>query len=630
MPTATQSFATTRNGLAPARVSPSIGRWYLVFARHRSIIATGVIVCALLGVVAGVWVWRSYAASATVIFTRIRPEVLIEPKIRINTTEDGGASAAGGLGAGQRVDLSSRANTLVALGKSPAIAEQVVKDLGSELPEGLRDPSRLAGSVEIRLVPRSEAFEVTARAAQADLAAAIANAWAARFVEHINRLYGSAARSQPGVDAERTSAKAEYDRLQEQLIAFTTTDTLEQLNRQISDKQQMLDVLANARKEAISAAVSKETEGRSAMLSAYLAADANVELTVFKKEQAAKMAVFDTYLDELAGGRQEVFQSEYGAVRQRLKNNYALRLQLDRLDQDARALLTQLENSTGDSATNDLTITLLKAQVFAAGTGLPANLQLNLGAPGSGGARTTRAEETREVRTLVASIQSKTKQVEADIQRDASSLVSGSLVVRGLEAAGTNVLANSSDVEARALKLYNELTTLGPLTRATRATGQQDSELRREARARALQLGGQLDTITAFSAPDSPFLQSMDKIQAELRNLAAEKERLLGRRQALVQARDLAMEKFTLASRKAAELALSSGLESAEVSVGSAATVPARSQALQAIAFALGGAVAGLVFSLLGVVAMEFLRSVRETARRLDHAESIEPVAAPG
>ncbi len=198
-------------------------------------------------------------------------------------------------------------------------------------------------------------IRITARADSPEKAAAIANAWAEAYVQQTNLLYGQVPTDLvASVQSELTSAQAAYAQAQSNLEAFIAENQLSQLDRQITEKQQIINSLQTGKQTAIQTFVDEELEARRQIISAYINAQASNRLLAFNKEQAAKQSMISTLIDAESNNRLKAIQADQDA-RQQLFSQVTqaeLENQLMALskDQDLRRKLftqyvqTQLDN----------------------------------------------------------------------------------------------------------------------------------------------------------------------------------------------------------------------------------------------------------------------------------------------
>ncbi|MFN3979730.1 MAG: hypothetical protein ACK4SA_05010, partial [Caldilinea sp.] len=404
----------------------------ILIAWRREILATTVVGALLAAaLVLGMRVFQSpvYQASSTVAIVRTSSNVSFDQNFQTILTDQSLTTAA-------RADVlvTTRRAALVGLVRSGAVAEAVASTLDSSFVEEERLPWRLMEQIGAAAVvaPGSRAegdlIQITASADTPEKAAALANAWAYAYVEHVNRLYGEVPEQLvASVHNELRQAQADFDAAQRNLEAFISENEISRLDRQIAEKQQIITSLQagkqtaiqtiideelTARRQVISAyinalssnrllAFNKEQETKRAMIAALIDADASNRLAAFQKDQEARRKLFDQYVQAemenralaLATDQDQrrkvfeayaaadtrskvtVFNEQVDARLQALAQSYETRQNLERLLADARSLLAQArEAGDAGAATNALALLLLKTQVFNTAAAAPASI----------------------------------------------------------------------------------------------------------------------------------------------------------------------------------------------------------------------------------------------------------------
>lgn len=286
----------------------------------------------------------TYEATAAVVITQSRSELSLVPEFK--TTAEGLPTNA-----------DARRNALIGLVKNPTIAAEVLASLGDALPPELRDASSLIEVVEG--TGTGDLISISVRAQDPTVAMTIANAWGAKYEQHINQLYGVIVESAEAIERQATRAKADYDTAQDALVAFTSGNRIAELELAIGETQQVITTTAQAQVDS--------------------------RLAVFTEEHTERIAT--------------------------LASMHDTRLRLGKLLADAHALETQLA-SGGDGATasNDLALTLLKAQVFASSSDIPALLQVQ-----TSPTDTPASAQVADVQAMVAAIEARMADLDAAI-----------------------------------------------------------------------------------------------------------------------------------------------------------------------------------------------------------------------
>ena len=364
-----------------------------------------------------------YEAVAGVVVVKEKVDLVIEPKYETLSEED--------LSTRQGVDAATRREAFSALVKNGAIAVRVIEQLGEALAVGERDVGRLLGMVTGRIRPKSDLIEIRVRSQDPDKAALIANSWGKEYERYVNAIYSGAPESYAGMKQQSESAKATYDKAEVALTAFIAQNRIDDLNRQIEEKEEIIASLQSGRQTAVKTVIHEQMKAQTQIIAAYLDAEATNRLVVFSeeqqakrelisrlidaetdahlvafekdrearselfvqyvdaeienrlralaKEQEAKSQLFSAYVDADTRAKETVFKAQVEARVQTLAGYYQTRLKLEQLLADAKALKAQAEQGgEAGSASNSLAILLLKAEAYASSAELPGNLQIQL------------------------------------------------------------------------------------------------------------------------------------------------------------------------------------------------------------------------------------------------------------
>lgn len=321
------------------------------------------------------WLWQSrqpalYAASTDVVIARLTSRIALDE--RITTSEET-----------QQGGVASWRASLVQLARSPAIADAIFAELHDQLPadwtaQGLLDAVTVDNPPGPDARTYSDIIRITVKTRDPALSALIANAWARRFVDHVNQVYGQVpADTLAVVQSELDGAHTVYLQAEEALQAFIAESQADSLQRQIDEKQAMREEFQ---------------KGRDALLT------------------AAAISV--------NGVISSTIQDNLAALTQLHSQRRLTQVQLSQ----ARNLATQLgQADPAASASNLLALQLLKAQVFAlpmTSTDQPFAVDLNL--------PTLTADAGAlafDARTLVATLEGYAAQLDAEI-----AAVSGTLL----------------------------------------------------------------------------------------------------------------------------------------------------------------------------------------------------------
>ena len=205
-------------------------RWKLVIgiALVVTILAVGIV--ALLP--------PAFRARALVATTREKTRVSLGTSIQTLSEDD----------LDPEIDRTRRLTTFVAMVPNPLIAQQVLDEIGSLLPEDVQSVSVLLGMVEGSIVKDSDAIAIDVTHSDPQVAALLANAWARAHVGHVNRTYsGDAGEAFGIVRAEAESARAVYGEAQSALADLLRDERFDVLGRRLAEVQALLQGLSDAR-----------------------------------------------------------------------------------------------------------------------------------------------------------------------------------------------------------------------------------------------------------------------------------------------------------------------------------------------------------------------------------------------
>ena len=202
-----------------------------VIMRGWKLIAAAALIAALAAAVVSFSMSPVYEARAGVIISRVRSQVVFEPSMM--TLSDEKLS-------GLRVDTKARQNTLVALGRSPAVEAEVIRRLGDALsPEEQRAGGLLENGIKVE-VAKGELIEIRYRDKDPARAALIANIWAEEYEHYVNKLYGSSGEDTASIEMRLTAAREKYEVAEADLLAFVGANKITELKSEIGSKKASL------------------------------------------------------------------------------------------------------------------------------------------------------------------------------------------------------------------------------------------------------------------------------------------------------------------------------------------------------------------------------------------------------
>jgi uncharacterized protein involved in exopolysaccharide biosynthesis len=262
--------------------------------------------------------------------------------------------------------------TYVQLVKNPAIAEAVLEELGDRLDPARRNTGSLLDMVNGNLAEKSDAIEIIVRNRDPVLARDIANAWAKAYVDQVNAIYGSGVSQEPfnSIQSQTEAARGEYDKAQADLEAFLAESRTAQYERQIAERESIVDSLSQ---------VIQMTAG-----------------TIISNTMASQLTVFNENIGNLSTQLADVYNES------RRANQMLL---------DARNMRDQVQQGgPGAVSSNALALVLLKSQVFATNEGA-ANLIVQ-----TSPITTTSQEMLTDLDSLIATLENRRTDLEGQVK----------------------------------------------------------------------------------------------------------------------------------------------------------------------------------------------------------------------
>lgn len=204
---------------APSLVSEVNLAHYLELLRRRwfLLVIGGVLGAALMFLYSTLQPPR-YAANADIAIVRSGTVVNFTPTLR--TISDTDPNALG-------LEQVTRRRSLLAIGSSPALAQQVINELGAQLPEGLQDATRLTRRMMVE--GDGDLIQIKMTADSPELAALVVNAWAKHYIARVNELFGEASVTANDFQAQAEVAKQDYALKQRAVEAYVGASPIPQL-----------------------------------------------------------------------------------------------------------------------------------------------------------------------------------------------------------------------------------------------------------------------------------------------------------------------------------------------------------------------------------------------------------------
>ena len=344
------------------------------------LVTVGVIVLTAVGVL----LYRQltppvYEANATAAIVRTSTDVRFDDRFTTSSDQP------------DNLDVNSRRTALVALVKSGSIAQQVIDELGDQLPLKLQNPARLLDAVTAEMATatgragQSDLIQISVKAESPELAAAIANAWAKAYVQQVNSIYGQVPDDMLGsVEAQLVEAQAAYDKAQANLETFLATSQLEALDTTSQDViSHTLTILQQGKVNALNAYMNSLVSSYGSIVQTYVTAQADNQTLPFIKEQEGQRARVAAYLDAYNAAQVDTFTEQNDRLRTELRMYYDQWLRTNSLLAAARTLQDQVASSaSGDTlAGSALALQVLNLQMVNAAATTPPQTEHRLSHP---------------------------------------------------------------------------------------------------------------------------------------------------------------------------------------------------------------------------------------------------------
>ena len=233
-------------------IAKEIGKLIEVLIRQWQLIVSIVLVCVIVAGVVSITSPKNYQASALVASIKVVSSVSFGSTIETMSEEQLLTSGGAGL-----VDRRARLQSYVQLVESPAVAQQVLDELGAQFPDANLSVSSLLSAVSGSLVSGSDSIMITVVYNDPELAAIIANTWASAYVNQVNDIYSEkgAAESYAAVLRQMEKSDETYQQAQRDLEAFLAESQVAELERRITEQEAIVEDLSAARNSILTQAV---------------------------------------------------------------------------------------------------------------------------------------------------------------------------------------------------------------------------------------------------------------------------------------------------------------------------------------------------------------------------------------
>jgi succinoglycan biosynthesis transport protein ExoP len=199
-----------------------------------------------------------YEAEAGIAIVPTRTDVEFTSRI-VTLSEDELGSGA--------MNWYARRDAFLALATSNDVAVLALDELHSQ--PGLEQLSAPALRGMVSAESLGDLILIRVRHGNPDSAAAIANAWARAYVRHVNSVYGAGNELSDTFATQVESAKQSYDVAQAAVEAFVGNNRLDALQREIAERQGLLQIYQGALDQARALPASLQIDTQQQMLKDY-------------------------------------------------------------------------------------------------------------------------------------------------------------------------------------------------------------------------------------------------------------------------------------------------------------------------------------------------------------------------
>ena len=323
-----------------------------------------------------------YETSSDVAIVRTTSSVALDKKFSTGATSDDAKRLRM-----RAVESMAKRAALLGLVKSGNVAQAVSERLREQLDEEEGHAARLIEEIGAELVtvgtlsPRntSNLIRMTASADLPEKAAAIANAWAEEYVDHVNRLYRHTPSDQlDSIVAELEKTREAHGAAQKKLETFIANSNVGQLNRWIEAKHNIVVNLRDLWSDMV-----------------------DVQMLTMRKAQENKTETVRLLIES----REDM-----------LSESYVTRRRLENMLNNAMDIRSQIERGHQTSvASNALALMMLKTEAYASSARLLSALEIKLdNVVGNNGDET---DQLTDVNALIATLQDRTEKVNLDIEK---------------------------------------------------------------------------------------------------------------------------------------------------------------------------------------------------------------------
>ncbi len=375
-----------------------------VLLRWWWLIALSIVVVAGIAYAVSASMTPLYEAAAGVVTLKSRAEVSLGSGFESVSEDDLTTTASNVV-----LDRNKRRlNTMTGMVRNGAVAEQVISELGDVLTEEEANPAYLVGRVRGELMNvedagESDTIQIIVTHPDPKKAAAIANAWAKAFEMHVNGIYGEASYSPfSDIHQQVADAKVAYDLAQTAWLAFLADDNrITELQRQANGEEVMIDYLHKGRQFNLGSVITQQVTIQQRLFDTTIFAGIHTNLLGFEKQR-----------DEL------VHDLERGYARKQTLEDYAA---------DGRMLREELVVGGDASArTNTFIIMAFKSGIFTTTHSLPfETIDITLPSADALTPSISAEQQLADVNAMLTALESEIKRLDTELQAQAVALAQG-------------------------------------------------------------------------------------------------------------------------------------------------------------------------------------------------------------
>lgn len=251
-----------------------------VLLRHWKLIVSITVITVSMAALVSFLSPSTYEANAAVLVNRVRSVISFEPKYKTLLEEN----------------IASQRKTLIALVKSNTVATQVAEQLGDKLKPEERGITKMLDKVQV--TERGDLIEISVKSTDPHKATVIANTWAECYENYVNGLYSGLPQLPAELQVQTDAARKEYEEKQKALEGFVGSNRIDELSRQIADKDLLCDI-KSLRQQIKAGSSSSASAAANSLALVLLQAGAFTSLPVELQVSLDEMSGLNVSLDDI-------------------------------------------------------------------------------------------------------------------------------------------------------------------------------------------------------------------------------------------------------------------------------------------------------------------------------------------